>query len=53
MTAMGSPCAIVVANYRDGLAQAAGLGHAYLAGASHARGVIEGVTHFQARCHAS
>lgn len=47
------PCAIVVANYRDGLAQAAGLGHAYLAGASHARGVIEGVTHFQARCHAS
>ncbi|MES1941908.1 HAD-superfamily hydrolase [Salinisphaera sp. T5B8] len=47
------PCAIVVANHRDGLAKACGLTHAYFASAGHARGVIEGVAHFQARCHAS
>ncbi|WP_353157120.1 HAD-IIB family hydrolase [Salinisphaera shabanensis] len=47
------PCAIVVANYRDGLNKAAGLGHAYFARATHARGVIEGVAHFQAQCHVS
>ena len=47
------PCAIIVANYCDGLIDASGLAHAYLARASHARGVIEGVEHFRAQSHAS
>ncbi|WP_252105946.1 MULTISPECIES: HAD-IIB family hydrolase [unclassified Halomonas] len=44
-----SPCSILVANYSDGLAQAPGMGHVYIARAPHAQGVIEGVKHFQSR----
>jgi sucrose-phosphate synthase len=40
--------AIIVANFSDDLASHAALGHSYVARASHARGVIEGVTHFRA-----
>ena len=47
------PCAIIVANYCDGLVATSGLAHAYLARATHARGVIEGVEHFQAQSHVS
>ena len=39
--------AIIVANFSDDLASHAGLAHSYVARASHARGVIEGVTHFR------
>ncbi|WNL42043.1 HAD-IIB family hydrolase [Halomonas sp. PAMB 3264] len=42
-----SKCSILVANYSDGLAQAPGMGHVYIARAPHAQGVIEGVKHFQ------
>lgn len=44
-----SKCSILVANYSDGLAQAPGMDHVYVARASHAQGVIEGVQHFQGR----
>jgi sucrose-phosphate synthase len=47
------PCAIIVANHCDGLANAPGLGHAYRACAGHALGVIEGVAHFRAQRHVS
>lgn len=47
------PCAIIVANYCDGLVDTSGLAHAYLARATHARGVIEGVEHFRAQSHVS
>ena len=40
--------AIIVANFSDDLANRAGLAHSYVARASHARGVIEGVAHFRA-----
>ena len=39
--------AIIVANFSDDLANHAGLAHSYVARASHARGVIEGVAHFR------
>jgi len=39
--------AIIVANYSDGLAGHAALQHSYVARASHARGIIEGVGHFR------
>ncbi|GJE76573.1 HAD-IIB family hydrolase [Methylorubrum suomiense] len=39
--------AIIVANYSDGLATNAALAHSYVARASHARGIIEGVLHFR------
>ncbi len=39
--------AIIVANYSDGLAAHAALQHSYVARASHARGIIEGVGHFR------
>ncbi|MCJ2132226.1 HAD-IIB family hydrolase [Methylobacterium sp. E-045] len=39
--------AIIVANFSDDLATHAALGHSYVASASHARGVIEGVAHFR------
>ncbi|TXM71598.1 HAD-IIB family hydrolase [Methylobacterium sp. WL69] len=39
--------AIIVANYSDDLASQAGLTHSYVARASHARGIIEGVGHFR------
>ncbi len=39
--------AIIVANYSDGLAANAALKHSYVARASHARGIIEGVLHFR------
>lgn len=39
--------AIIVANFSDDLASHAALGHSYVARASHARGVIEGVAHFR------
>ncbi|WP_447555014.1 HAD-IIB family hydrolase [Vreelandella sp. EE22] len=44
-----SACSILVANYSDGLAEAPGMSHVYIARAPHAQGVIEGVQHFQ-RC---
>jgi sucrose-phosphate synthase len=39
--------AIIVGNYSDGLATNAALAHSYVARASHARGIIEGVLHFR------
>ena len=39
--------AIIVANYSDDLAGHAALQHSYVARASHARGIIEGVGHFR------
>ncbi|MGX7703216.1 HAD-IIB family hydrolase [Methylobacterium sp. Gmos1] len=42
---------IIVANYSDDLAGHAALRHSYVARASHARGIIEGVGHFR-RAHA-
>jgi sucrose-phosphate synthase len=39
--------AIIVANYSDDLASNAALQHSYVARASHARGIIEGVGHFR------
>ncbi|WP_232628713.1 HAD-IIB family hydrolase [Methylobacterium sp. Leaf118] len=39
--------AIIVANHSDGLATHAALAHSYVARASHARGIIEGVLHFR------
>jgi len=39
--------AIIVANFSDDLASHAALRHSYVARASHARGVIEGVAHFR------
>lgn len=39
--------AIIVANYSDDLASNATLQHSYVARASHARGIIEGVGHFR------
>ncbi len=39
--------AIIVANYSDDLADHAALQHSYVARASHARGIIEGVAHFR------
>ena len=39
--------AIIVANFSDDLANHAALSHSYVASATHARGVIEGVTHFR------
>ncbi len=39
--------AIIVANYSDELASNAALRHSYVARASHARGIIEGVGHFR------
>ena len=38
---------IIVANFSDDLASLSGLAHSYVARASHARGVIEGVAHFR------
>lgn len=38
---------IIVANYSDDLAGHAALQHSYVARASHARGIIEGVGHFR------
>ena len=39
--------AIIVANYSDDLASNAALKHSYVARRTHARGVIEGVSHFR------
>lgn len=39
---------IVVGNWSDGLGEDPALSHAYIARASHAAGVLEGVKHFQA-----
>ncbi|MCJ2080300.1 HAD-IIB family hydrolase [Methylobacterium sp. J-090] len=39
--------AIIVANYSDDLASNGALQHSYVARASHARGIIEGVGHFR------
>ncbi|KAB1071186.1 HAD-IIB family hydrolase [Methylobacterium planeticum] len=39
--------AIIVANFSDDLASNAALQHSYVARASHARGIIEGVGHFR------
>ncbi|QEA39479.1 HAD-IIB family hydrolase [Pistricoccus aurantiacus] len=41
------PCAIIVANFSDDLLDDPTLTHGYFAKASHAQGVIEGVTYFQ------
>ncbi|MDP4023006.1 HAD-IIB family hydrolase [Methylobacterium sp. NEAU 140] len=41
--------AIIVANYSDDLASDASLKHSYVARRTHARGVIEGVSHFRRR----
>jgi sucrose-phosphate synthase len=38
---------IIVANFSDDLASQSALAHSYVARASHARGVIEGVAHFR------
>ncbi len=38
---------IIVANFSDDLANQSALAHSYVARASHARGVIEGVAHFR------
>lgn len=47
--AMLRSCAhpIIVGNWSDGLAKDPSLAHAYIAEASHAAGVLEGVRHFQ------
>ncbi|MCJ2133030.1 HAD-IIB family hydrolase [Methylobacterium sp. J-026] len=39
--------AIIVANYSDDLANNAALKHSYVARTAHARGIIEGVSHFR------
>ena len=39
--------AIIVANYSDDLASNAALKHSYVARRTHARGIIEGVSHFR------
>lgn len=39
--------AIIVANYSDDLASNAALQHSYVARRTHARGIIEGVSHFR------
>ena len=39
--------AIIVANYSDDLASHAALKHSYVARRTHARGIIEGVSHFR------
>lgn len=39
--------AIIVANFSDDLASHAALAHSYVARATHARGIIEGVAHFR------
>ena len=41
------PRSIIVANYSDGLASRPDLAHSYVAQHGYARGVIEGVDHFQ------
>ncbi|WP_427024321.1 HAD-IIB family hydrolase [Aureimonas ureilytica] len=41
------PQAIIVANFSDDLASLPALSHSYVARATHARGVIEGVLHFR------
>lgn len=41
------PHPIIVANWSDGLGQDPSLSHAYIASASHAAGVLEGIRHFQ------
>lgn len=41
------PQAIIVANFSDDLASLPSLSHSYVARATHARGVIEGVHHFR------
>ncbi|MCC4296127.1 HAD-IIB family hydrolase [Aurantimonas coralicida] len=43
------PQSIIVANYSDSLASRSDLSHSYVARHSHARGIIEGVTHFRSR----
>ena len=43
------PHAIIVGNYSDDLAAHPDLAHGYVAVGHHARGIIEGVTHFRAR----
>ncbi|WP_062012762.1 HAD-IIB family hydrolase [Aureimonas sp. AU4] len=43
------PQAIIVGNFSDGLPELPGLGHTYVARATHARGIIEGVAHFRAK----
>ncbi|RPF71028.1 HAD-IIB family hydrolase [Aurantiacibacter spongiae] len=43
------PHPIVVGNWSDGLADDPALSHAYIASASHAAGVLEGVKHFRAQ----
>ncbi len=44
-----SPHAIIVGNYSDDLAAHPDLAHGYVAVGHHARGIIEGVTHFRNR----
>ncbi len=39
--------AIIVANYSDDLASHAALKHSYVSRRTHARGIIEGVSHFR------
>ncbi|WP_062112846.1 HAD-IIB family hydrolase [Aureimonas sp. AU40] len=43
------PQAIIVANFSDDLASLPALSHSYVAQATHARGVIEGVLHFRSK----
>ena len=40
---------VIVANHRDGIVSLPHLSHAYVAEASHAGGIMEGVEHFEAR----
>ena len=40
---------VIVANHRDGIVSLPHLAHAYVAEASHAGGIMEGVEHFEAR----
>ncbi|WP_182086572.1 HAD-IIB family hydrolase [Aureimonas sp. ME7] len=47
------PQAIIVANFSDGLATLPALRHSYVARATHARGVIEGVLHFRDKARAA
>ncbi|KTQ96085.1 HAD family hydrolase [Aureimonas ureilytica] len=47
------PQAIIVANFSDDLASLPSLKHSYVARATHARGVIEGVLHFRNKARAA
>ncbi|WP_158802560.1 MULTISPECIES: HAD-IIB family hydrolase [unclassified Acidisoma] len=47
------PNSIIVANFRDGLGSHEALSHCFIAPRRHARGVVDGVTHFRTNSAAS